>query len=123
MARADRLGGHCAHRADGSFFSDNRFEEEPRRSRLHLVVGGRAEEAKGVMLGTDVRYRVALPRTEKRLQLFLNQVFEFEEPADPEALREAFRKPDPDVGLQLLIPFRASVSSSVGAGARFGNPL
>ncbi len=104
------------------FFGDETIADEGRRTRLRVGAGVRTDVVRGWRMVTDFSLRMALPRIEERLQIFLDELSGDDE---LEGLQTIARPPvdtEPDIGLRYFLLRDVRTSISADAGYRFGSP-
>lgn len=104
------------------FFADESLDEENRRTRLRTSFGLKCDEKDGLVFLSDFNLRLAFPRLENRLQLFIDETIKADDPDDPENISDALDKSEPGAGLRVIFSRDEKKSVSTDLGARFGDP-
>ncbi|MCX7819479.1 MAG: hypothetical protein N2652_09795 [Kiritimatiellae bacterium] len=99
------------------FFGDERIEDDVGGSQVRAGLGLRWDRAEGVSLVTRFRGRLDLPKTEKRLQLILDNLTETGDPLERSPLADTLDASQPDAGLRYIAreSRRTRLSADVGA--------
>lgn len=105
------------------FFADESLDEENQRTRLHTSIGFKCDEEEGLVFLSDFKLRLAFPRLENRLQLFIDETIKADEPDEPENLSDALDESEPGAGLRFIFSQDEKKSISTDFGARFGDPV
>lgn len=104
------------------FFADESLDEENERTRLHVALGLRYGAEDGAALLSDFKLRLALPRLENRLQLFLDETIAADDPAESGNVSEAVEDSEPDAGVRFILKRDERKSLNTDFGMRFGDP-
>lgn len=101
-----------------AFFSDERLEEEVPGSRLRLRGGFELRRGPDVDLVEDFDTKIALPRTEQRLQILIGRVG-VRDQEDDELLTDRDRESETVTGLRVLLRENTWVRLQADGGSKF----
>jgi len=104
------------------FFGDEQLDDEAQKTRMVAGAGVRIDEREGFAAVTEVKLRLAMPRTENRFQIIFDDAFTVDEPERSRDLLEAARESEPDAGLRFLFSKDEKTALSADVGLRMGSP-